>query len=302
MKKDIFVFALVLVLLGSILGCHHWVSKSLFTLPSLPSESTFLEAVSVQVLENPEINEASGLAFSQVHTGVLYTHNDSGAEPIVHMIDTLGRSLGQIFLQNVKNRDWEDIAVGSGPDKTKSYVYVAEIGDNLARYKEIRVFRFAEPEGIQTEIQLEPEVLVLSYPDGPKDAETLMVDPLSGDIFILSKRDSLNILYKTSQKAFKKGKATLERVMVLPFTMAVAGDISMDGSQILIKNYEQVFYWIRMPNETVDQALSRQPEVLPYKPEPQGEAIAFHPNGNSYFTVSEKSNLTAPMLYRYFRR
>jgi len=179
---------------------------------------------------------------------------------------------------------------------------VAEIGDNLARYKEIRVFRFAEPEGIQTEIELEPEVLVLSYPDGPKDAETLMVDPLSGDIFILSKRDSLNILYKTSQKAFKKGKATLERVMVLPFTMAVAGDISMDGSQILIKNYKQVFYWIRMPNETVDQALSRQPEVLPYKPEPQGEAIAFHPNGNSYFTVSEKSFLTAPMLYRYFRR
>ena len=151
-------------------------------------------------------------------------------------------------------------------------------------------------------MEVEPEILKLSYPDGAKDAETLMVDPISKDIFILTKRDSLNILYKTTQEAFESKEAVLEKVMELPFTMSVAGDISVDGKEILIKNYFTVYYWKRNVNETIAQALARDPLILPYKPEPQGEAISFHPNGKSYFTLSEKRFNIEPVLYRYNRK
>jgi hypothetical protein len=265
-------------------------------------QNFFSNQVFIGTLENKEIDEASGLAFSKTHDGLIYTHNDSGGGRKIFVIDTLGKGMGVFKLKGVWNRDWEDLAVGPGPDPKLNYLYVGEIGDNQERYSNIFIYRFPEPEQFTVGMEIAPEILKLSYPDGPRDAETLMVDPISKDIFILSKRDSLNILYKTTQKAFENKEAILEKVMEIPITMSVAGDISPDGKEILIKNYFTVYYWTRNENETVGQALSRDPFILPYKPEPQGEAIAFHPNGKSYFTLSEKRFNTEPVLYRYNRK
>jgi hypothetical protein len=265
-------------------------------------QNVFSNQILVGLLENKKIEEASGLAFSKSHNGLIYTHNDSGGGRRIFVIDTLGQGMGVFKLKGVWNRDWEDIAVGPGPDPKLNYIYIGEIGDNQAEYDNIFILRVPEPTQFTEGLEIEPEVLKLTYPDGPRDAETLMVDPISKDIFILSKRDSLNILYKTTQEAFDRKEAVLEKFMELPLTMSVAGDISADGSEILIKNYFTVYYWTRNENETVEQALARNPLILPYKPEPQGEAIGFHPNGKSYFTLSEKRFNIEPVLYRYNRK
>jgi hypothetical protein len=284
-----------------------WVSqkmpeaKELSFIPTY-TDSIFTAPKKAGDLKNKEIDEASGIAFSRNHLGIIYTHNDSGGESVVYLIDSLGKEKGNIKLVGVKNRDWEDIAVGPGPDPKLNYIYVGEIGDNNAEYKSVRIYRFPEPKSLKEEMEAEPEVLKLSYPDGPRDAETLMVDPISKDIFIVSKRDSVNILYRAPQSAFSKKDFELEKVMELPFTMSVAGDISVDGKQILIKNYFTVFYWIRKEGESIPEALKRNPIILPYKPEPQGEAIAFHPNGKSYFTLSETRFKIKPVLYRYNKK
>lgn len=274
----------------------------LVRLEKMADQHVFTNQISVGTLENKEIEEASGMAFSRDHDGLIYTHNDSGGGRRVYVIDSLGKGMGVFKLKGVWNRDWEDIAVGPGPDPKLNYVYVGEIGDNQLKYTNIFIYRFPEPEQFLEAMEVEPEILKLSYPDGAKDAETLMVDPISKDIFILTKRDSLNILYKTTQEAFESKEAVLEKVMELPFTMSVAGDISVDGKEILIKNYFTVYYWKRNVNETIAQALARDPLILPYKPEPQGEAIGFHPNGKSYFTLSEKRFNIEPVLYRYNRK
>lgn len=274
----------------------------LVRLEKMADQLVFTNQISVGTLENKEIEEASGMAFSRDHDGLIYTHNDSGGGRRVYVIDSLGKGMGVFKLKGVWNRDWEDIAVGPGPDPKLNYVYVGEIGDNQLKYTNIFIYRFPEPEQFLEAMEVEPEILKLSYPDGAKDAETLMVDPISKDIFILTKRDSLNILYKTTQEAFESKEAVLEKVMELPFTMSVAGDISVDGKEILIKNYFTVYYWRRNENETIAQALARDPLILPYKPEPQGEAIGFHPNGKSYFTLSEKRFNIEPVLYRYNRK
>ncbi|RZS96814.1 hypothetical protein [Cecembia calidifontis] len=273
-------------------------------LPMIPSyqDSLYTGPKSMGKIHNRAIDEASGLVFSRKHSGILYTHNDSGGEPVIYLLDTIGRHIGEINLVGVKNRDWEDIAIGPGPDPERKYIYVGEIGDNDGRYKQIKIFRIPEPDVLEKEMQAKPEVLVLQYPDGPRDAETLMVDPITQDIFILSKRDSVNILYRVPQSAFSQGEYTLQKVMELPFTMSVAGDIADDGSKIIIKNYFTVFYWERKPGETVPDALKRQAKILPYKPEPQGEAIAFDPVGLSYFTLSETRFNIHPVLYRYDKK
>ena len=90
-------------------------------------------------------------------------------------------SLGKITLLDTPNRDWEDISVGPGP-KGESYVYLGEIGDNAGIHPEIKLYRFPEPQKPGYYLEIEPEVAVLNYPDGAKDAETLMVDPWTGEI------------------------------------------------------------------------------------------------------------------------
>lgn len=262
------------------------------------SDSIFESGILIRSIENPVLEEMSGLAFSKNHPDKFYTHTDSGGEATVYVLDSLGNEIGKIVLKDTENRDWEDIAVGPGPDG-KSYVYVAEIGDNAGVHKSVKIYRFLEPSTIEKKITVKPEVLKFTYPEGAMDAESLFVDPLSGDLFIVSKRDKKNTVFCLKSDDFGKKEVVATAVGKLPFTSATAADISQDGSKILIKNYFKIYYWDRKQGETVADALSRSPKELPYVPEPQGEAIGFQPDGKAYYTISEKRYNIHPVLYRY---
>jgi hypothetical protein len=261
-------------------------------------DSIFLAGIPQGKLANPLLEEVSGLVASQRYPNRLYVHTDSGGEAAVFVLDTLGNELGRLDLSGLKNRDWEDIAIGLGPNGS-SYIYIAEIGDNEAKHEEIYLYRFAEPELLQPIPSDAIEQVKLQFPGGPKDAETLLADPITGTLFIVSKREPKNALYQISATAFERGSATLEKVHEFEFNSSVAGDISKDGSQILIKTYLAVFYWKRTDKQSLVEALKAPPVRLPYVPEPQGEAIGFNFKGDGYFTLSEKRNGVIPTLYRY---
>ena len=259
---------------------------------------SFGEGVPVATLKDDGLDEISGMAISRVLPGVMYVHNDSGGEAAVYLLDSLGNNLGKIEFLETKNRDWEDIAVGPGKEG-KSYIYVGEIGDNNAVHEEVVIYRIPEPGASNTTSQIDTEKTVLKYPGGARDAESLMVDPISGDIYIISKRDSLNTLYRLPAAKFGESEVELEELIKLPFTSATGADISADGSQILVKNYFQIFYWKRKAGESIAQAMTREPIQLPYSPEPQGEAIGFRPDGKVFYTLSEKRFDLDPVLYKY---
>jgi hypothetical protein len=261
-------------------------------------DSLFLAGIPQGNVANPLLEEVSGLVASQRYPNRLYVQTDSGGEAAVFVLDTLGNELGRLDLSGLKNRDWEDIAIGPGPNGS-SYIYVAEIGDNEAKYEEIYLYRFAEPELLQAIPSTAIDQVILQYPGGPKDSETLLADPITGTLFLVSKREPKNALYQVPATAFEKGSATLEKVLEFDFNSSVAGDISKDGSQILIKTYLAVFYWKRTDKQSLVEALKAVPMRLPYVPEPQGEAIGFNAKGNAYFTLSEKRNGIIPTLYRY---
>lgn len=275
------------------------LSHSLFAQEIPVSERYFSMGIPVDTLKNPRLEEVSGIAFSHIHPNLIYAHTDSGGEAAVYMLDSLGKEIGKIILKGLKNRDWEDIAVGLGPDG-KSYIYIAEIGDNLARYSSVYVHRIPEPRVIQTLIEEKAVSVELNYPGGARDAETLMLDPLDKRLYIVSKRDKKNNLYSFSWDQFgNKEEIKLDKHLEFPFSSSVAGDISKDGCHILIKNYFAVYYWIRKEGESLTETLASTPVSLPYVPEPQGEAIAFSSSMKSYFTISEKRFNILPVLYRY---
>ncbi|SEW55048.1 hypothetical protein [Chitinophaga arvensicola] len=258
--------------------------------------TTLAQIVAPQVLGNvssDNIREASGIAASVPLKGCYWTHNDSGNKPEVFLLNSKAELISTVKLEDVSNRDWEDIAEGIGPVKGKHYVYVGDIGDNNGIRKHIRIYRFPEPEQLPEEhVKITPDVLTLEYPNGPRDAESLMVDPISQQIYILSKREKEISLYKAGTVSFKDGdKVTLEKLIKLPYTWIVSGDISKDGHHIVIKTLTTVYYWHRNANESVETAMSKAAKKLPYFPERQGEGIAILPDNSGYITISEGKNV-----------
>lgn len=233
-----------------------------------------------------KLEEASGLAASVRNPGYLWTVNDSGNPAEVFLIDQQANIKLTCELSNAVNRDWEEIRVGI--EDSISYVYVADIGDNEARYDLKFIYRFREPllGNERTMTFFDTDTLILQMPDGKRDTETLMIDPLTHDLFILSKREDSIGFYRV-QFPFAKDTFQPERLFRMPFKNIVSGDISPDGQEVVLKNYDAIFYWKKTGEESIADLLTKAPVELPYHREKQGEAITWALDGSGFYTLSE---------------
>ncbi|TVQ10122.1 MAG: hypothetical protein EA364_12860 [Balneolaceae bacterium] len=133
--------------------------------------------------ENSAIDEASGLAVSRAYPGHVWTHNDSGDFNRIFLIGPDAEDAGTFCIEPSGNRNWEDMAIGPGPAVGINYLYIADIGDNGSQYDVNRIFRFPEPSLADRDASggmisiVGAEMIQFRYPDGMKDAETLMIDP-----------------------------------------------------------------------------------------------------------------------------
>jgi hypothetical protein len=257
--------------------------------------------LSVGILQPQALVETSGLAASRKNPGVIYAQTDSETEPRGYALTQTGELIATLELPGALAENWEDIAVGPGPDNEQSYIYFADIGDNKrVRTTSIALHRVAEPaldvNARNGFIVVEFVTLYMKYVDGPRDAETVFVDPKNGDIYIVTKDtlgDSMVFVARAPHDASKI--VNLESVASLKFgsaelpgsPLATGGDISADGSQIVIRTYDAAYLWLRKQTDSVAQALTTPPCTLTLAHEPQGEAICFIPDGTAYLTTSE---------------
>lgn len=244
------------------------------------------------IVRSDLIREASGIVASRRNPGVLWVHNDSGDSARVFAINERGEFLGACTLAGAASRDWEDIAAGPGPDPNQQYLYVGDIGDNQAKYPEIMVYRVPEPKVDPAlpfgRMTLGPaEAIRLTYPDGPRDAETLLVDPLTRDLFIISKREMFSKVYRAAWPQSTTQPTEMTRVATLPWGFAVAGDVSPDGRRVIVRGMFNASRWVRPPGAPLWHAFSGKMVRLPLMSEPQGEGICFDARGLGYFTIGE---------------
>lgn len=259
-------------------------------------------------LQDKAMNEISGIAASGINKDIYYVHNDSGDTSRFFAMSPDGKLISTLYFNgNPAERlgvmDCEDIAVGPGPAKGKSYVYVGDIGDNAGIRKFLTIYRIPEQtnwtKGGNINVTATP--VNLKYPDGAKDAETLMIDPIQKLFYIISKRtDTVKIYtapltYKPNDTLTMTYHGKLFFKGYKPFKWITAGDISKDGKQVLVKSYEKIYYWKREGNEPIWQTLQRTPVEPNYQQEKQGEAIGFTPDGRGFYTVSE--GVFSPVYY-----
>ncbi|GAA4408297.1 WD40 repeat domain-containing protein [Nibrella viscosa] len=266
-------------------------------------EAQFSSNPTISAIQPGQIDEASGVVDSRSMPGNLWVEEDSGNPNDLVLLGHDGKIKGRVPVPNAQNRDWEDMAMGPGPQSGVNYIYLGDIGDNNAQYPTCTIYRLPEPKSL-TDAVTQVDRITFRYPDGPRDAEALLLDPKTSDLWIVTKREENVHLYRLPYPQSTTDVITAQAYGAIPLVSGITGgDISPDGSEILLRTYLGVLYWKRQGNELLADVLQKRSyRTLPYRIEPQGEAVCFDRLGSGYFTLSERNNAAAVSLYYYPRK
>ncbi len=274
------------------------------------SHTAYGPATKLADLKDSAIKESSGLVASRTTPGFYWTHNDSGDGPFIYAFDERGGRRGVWRVAGATARDWEDVAAGPGPDRKRLYLYIGDIGDNSARRSEIVVYRVAEPTitpadaGSSKSKPLETEAaesIRLSYPDGKHDAETLLVHPVTGNIYIITKIPFANPQgYEAAVPLRTDVTIKLVRVAELNVPsifggIVTGGAISPNGQRVALCDYLQGYEAVLPDNSVSFSSIWQQPlKSFALGDRKQGEAITYRLDGWALLATSE--GLPSPLI------
>jgi hypothetical protein len=283
---------LLILFVFYMVGCHKTPTRF---------DSVFADEPVVNTLEPQSIDEASGIADSRINQGYVWVQEDSGNPPGLFLVSHDAKIKKSVYLDGIENRDWEDISLAKGPDASLDYLYLADIGDNGNKHTESVIYRFPEP-SLTVDTVRNFSRIRFRYPDGPRDAEALIVDDLKKEIYIITKRDSVSGIYRLKAGYNDNSLNTLEYVGALSFNGVVSAAISVNREDLLVKTYSAIYHYKISKGISLAEVLAGTPSPVTYQVEPQGEAISFRNDNSGFFTLSEKSFGSAVKLYEYKRK
>lgn len=248
---------------------------------------------------DPRIDESSGLAAGRAHTGLLYTHNDSGDAPRFFAVDRSGRTVGVYAVRGAAAVDWEDMAAGPD-DRGRPALWFADTGDNAAVRREVALYRVPEPTGGSSTVTATR--FRVRYADGPHDVEALLVDPRDRHVLLVSKDlTGTATVYALPVRLDPVGRNVARPVTTLTIALTgtpggplgpfgqltvTGGSFSADGRRFALRTYTDAYVWTTGSGGVVT-ALAGAPLRVALPPSRQGEGVAFSPDGNALLTSSE---------------
>jgi hypothetical protein len=260
-------------------------------------------------LQNAKIDEASGLARSQRYPGVFWVANDDGPS-VLYAIDGTGKDLGRVNVKDASNRDWEDLA--SFTLDGVPYLLAADIGDNDGDRKDVRIYVIEEPEAGDDKVKPAWRI-EFTYPEGPRDAESVAVDVENERVLVLTKRDVPALLYSLPLRPDTKKRIDAQRLGVvaslpepshsdLEFADRVNSlhwqptslDIADDRRHAAVLTYGGVYLFPREHGESWLEAMRQPPLVVSRSANRQAESVAFDAAGEALYITLEQRN--APLF------
>ena len=271
-----------------------------------PVSGEYGKARRIATLQDNLITESSGLTASRRNKDIFWTHNDSGDDAFLYAFDRNGKRRGVFRVAGAKNYDWEDIAAYTDLKTGENYLFIGDIGDNGGKRAEIVIYRVREPEIKPEDANstkknarqtARAEVIRVRYPDGARDAETLVVNPANGDLYIASKSLMNDAdVYKLAAGFEINKPNTLEHVSTIGVPsltrgFLTGGAISPDGKRLILCDYFAA-YELVLPAKAknFDEIWKQKAEAIDLGERGQGEAICYGLDGKNVYATSEKKS------------
>jgi hypothetical protein len=216
----------------------------------------------VLTLSDPTLVESSGLAVSAAHPGVLWTHNDGGSVARVLAVDRHGSTVATVTLAGIDPYDPEALAPGTD-GQGRPALYLGDLGDNRQRRPDVSVFRFSEPTRL-TDATVPARWYRFTYPDGPHDAEALLVDA-AGRIMVATKEISGAALYQAPRTLVTEAHGTNSLTRLAGAPALVTDGAYLPDGRFVLRTYTSVYVYDRPGHEVARAPLPSQP---------QGESVA----------------------------
>jgi len=262
------------------------------------------------VLLDMQLREVSGLSASTRHEGVLWLHDDGGNPARLFAVTTTGRRLASFNVDGVVKTDWEDIE--SFQLDGRSYLLVADVGDNGGLRRSLQLHVFEEPGEIANGRLRPAWSIAFRWPDGPRDAEAVAVDPVRGEVLLISKKRQPPELFvvplrpPTVRLLTARPLGTLYGLPGLEDGTSAAGrtplarqvtaaSLSPDRRTLAVMTYRHLLLYHRREGQDWANAVAGSPVVSALPWLPQAEALGWSADGKALYATGEF--MPAP-LYR----
>ncbi len=259
-----------------------------------------------QTLGGGKLAEVSGICASRLNPGAFWVHDDSGAGPCLYAVSAQGAVL-QEYVLATGAVDWEDIAIGPGPDPNKEYLYIADVGDNGSTRTDCRVLRVEEPTlpaAPGAPQQLAFVAFYFTYPGGSQNCETLMVDWETGTPYLVEKTAGAPRVHKFPMP-LDTAWTSASPVTLTPVAAAgtfgatlTGGDCSRDGRRMVLRGYGAGAEFARLAGGTFDDLFGQAGVAINLPGGQQYEALCYSADGTQIFTTTELAGqATAPIHF-----
>jgi hypothetical protein len=237
------------------------------------------------------LREISGLV--ETGPGVMFAINDK-APALIYRLDERCAIVSTLSLHEPV-LDTEDLAVG--PDGS---LWVGDIGGNKFSRTTVTLYQRLPHGGV--------EQYDLSYPDGPHDAEALLISRLGQLVIVTKKQNGQSLIFSAQLPLAPSSPLTLLggvdvgalRPEHRGSRCVTGGAVSRDGGHFALRTYTTAYEWDAPDGDIIAALRGAQPRPVELAPTKQGEAIAYSADGTELLTGTER--LPAPVhTMRIFR-
>lgn len=224
--------------------------------------------------DGERLAEISGLAYSTLHEGIVWAHNDSGGGARLYAIDVDGCEIRAVLrVKGIEASDPEAIAAGTGPTGAPA-LWWGDVGDNTSQRRFVEVHQILEPTTLRSGTVTAETYRVRL--DDRQDSEALLAD---GDrLWLIGKGLLGGNVWRLPQPLRPD---TISRARVVGTEEALVTDAAMrPGGGYAVRDYSEVRLYSGLPPGTF---VSR----MPLPEQVQGEAMTWTPDGTALIIASE---------------
>jgi hypothetical protein len=191
----------------------------------------------VASINDDRITESSGLAYSSKFPDLAYTLNDENG-PIYTIRPSTGKVVGTIKLDDVKLGDPESIYVDP-----YGHLWIGDLGVNDEERHDVAIYAFNEPGAGNFRVK-DMLKFPVSYEDGPKNVEAMLINPISGQVYLVHKAKKKDATVYALPNPLVNGQTNNARDLDKKMPEKVTdGEFTPDGRRALVKTEKDVYIY-----------------------------------------------------------